>query len=481
MSPSRNRSLDTVRAGIVALMIPVLGSAAIPCQDYASPTSPVTPLVTYDEGLNHQAGSERYSLSWFITWDGGYTSFGYRIWDLSDPLEPVIRLQDGDGGFYLEPFYSVLDVQDDVVMLSIGNTSGEFLTAICDMAAEPAFRREFTGYEAVSAVLDLPHAWILTWDELVCLDVSDLHDPRVVSVTPAPAGQMIVEGARGFLVTQSYPRVLSALDLTDPAAPVIGTGFPLDGLPGVGTYRDGLAYLGSWDATLRIVDVRDVDAPALLGEVVLDAPVLRVLLRDDLALAVSEDRFQVVSIGDPTDIAPVSPPIATGPIHSGGVWEGDILYLGSRQEGVQAWNLAEPAAPQLIGVASGPSQDIRVGPDYVVAAGAVYPLHCLDQTAAVEPDRPTRAVRLVGAEPNPFNPRTSVVFTLERSTHVVLRVHDVRGRLVRTLHEGSLPAGRHQLDWDGRDDAGHALGSGVYLLRLEGDGATRTRRCTLVR
>ena len=69
--------------------------------------------------------------------------------------------------------------------------------------------------------------------------------------------------------------------------------------------------------------------------------------------------------------------------------------------------------------------------------------------------------------PNPFNPRTTVSLTLARRGAVTLQVFDVRGRLVRTLHRGDLDAGPHELAWDGRDDGGATLASGVYLVRAE--------------
>lgn len=69
--------------------------------------------------------------------------------------------------------------------------------------------------------------------------------------------------------------------------------------------------------------------------------------------------------------------------------------------------------------------------------------------------------------PNPFNPMTTLAYTLPRGGEVTLRVMDVRGRVVRTLQAGVQSAGSKELTWDGRDDAGRALPSGTYLARLE--------------
>ncbi len=96
-------------------------------------------------------------------------------------------------------------------------------------------------------------------------------------------------------------------------------------------------------------------------------------------------------------------------------------------------------------------------------------------------DGPPMVTRLLGAHPNPFNPRTEVVLDLARRGPVRLEVFDLRGRLVRSLVAGDLPAGRHRVDWDGRDGAGRETASGVYLCRLAAAGDVHLRKLTLVR
>ena len=78
----------------------------------------------------------------------------------------------------------------------------------------------------------------------------------------------------------------------------------------------------------------------------------------------------------------------------------------------------------------------------------------------------------LSAHPNPFNPRTRIVFTLPRAASATLEIRDVRGRRVASLHRGPMPAGAHGFDWDGRDERGAAIASGLYLTRLSGAGGT---------
>ncbi|HET9250495.1 MAG TPA: FlgD immunoglobulin-like domain containing protein [Candidatus Eisenbacteria bacterium] len=89
---------------------------------------------------------------------------------------------------------------------------------------------------------------------------------------------------------------------------------------------------------------------------------------------------------------------------------------------------------------------------------------------ALAPGAPRAGARLLGAAPNPFNPRTAVRFELDRSSEVRLRIYNVEGALVRTLAGGRFPEGSHRVVWDGRDDRRREVGSGAYFLRLTADG-----------
>ena len=84
--------------------------------------------------------------------------------------------------------------------------------------------------------------------------------------------------------------------------------------------------------------------------------------------------------------------------------------------------------------------------------------------------------------PNPFNADTTIRFHLTQSEEVELTVHNLAGQKVVTLLHGPMEVGTHTLRWDGRDDDGRELATGVYLYRLQFlEGATETRKMALVR
>jgi hypothetical protein len=90
------------------------------------------------------------------------------------------------------------------------------------------------------------------------------------------------------------------------------------------------------------------------------------------------------------------------------------------------------------------------------------------QVRNVEPAQTT--ARIIQNYPNPFNPSTSIMLEVEpagkREVPVCLSVYDIRGRMIRTLVNGNMTVGRHTVSWDGRDERGVPVDSGVYLFRL---------------
>jgi aminopeptidase N len=88
--------------------------------------------------------------------------------------------------------------------------------------------------------------------------------------------------------------------------------------------------------------------------------------------------------------------------------------------------------------------------------------------------------------PNPFNPRTTIRFTLpgpggrDEPVPLTLRVYDSRGRVVRTLIDGERPAGEQSVVWDGRNDGGEKVGSGVFFYRINTPGHSDTRKMILL-
>ena len=82
--------------------------------------------------------------------------------------------------------------------------------------------------------------------------------------------------------------------------------------------------------------------------------------------------------------------------------------------------------------------------------------------------------------PNPFRSRTRIGFDLPQAAPVALVIYDVQGRKVKTIVDGLVTAGRHVVEWDGRDGDDHVVASGVYLCRICSGEKAEVRKLVLL-
>jgi hypothetical protein len=110
-------------------------------------------------------------------------------------------------------------------------------------------------------------------------------------------------------------------------------------------------------------------------------------------------------------------------------------------------------------------------------------LNCLlgGATQPIATDDTPHVNSLAQNYPNPFNPSTTISFSVRESGPVRLVVYDVSGARVRTLLDEETSAGEHFVTWDGTNNAGHSVASGVYFYRLQAAGFTETRKMVVMK
>lgn len=131
------------------------------------------------------------------------------------------------------------------------------------------------------------------------------------------------------------------------------------------------------------------------------------------------------------------------------------------------------------------AQDLQPGQPHAAVFTQKFAHHDIVEDLTAVPgdpaDTPAASLRLAQNSPNPFNPKTTIRFTLPAAGRATLSVFDVAGRQVAVPVDAELGAGDHEVVWDGRDAAGKPLGSGVYFYRLETDAGSATRKMLLVK
>ena len=121
-----------------------------------------------------------------------------------------------------------------------------------------------------------------------------------------------------------------------------------------------------------------------------------------------------------------------------------------------------------------------IGQDVCLRTVDVDPVVELNEQLGLEAELPTEPA-LEGNYPNPFNPQTTIRFTLPEAMPITLTVYDVMGRQIRTLVQGTVEAGQHEVMWDGRSATGQAVPSGTYFYRVDAGGFSQTMQMTLLK
>ena len=122
---------------------------------------------------------------------------------------------------------------------------------------------------------------------------------------------------------------------------------------------------------------------------------------------------------------------------------------------------------------------VKVGeyPDAVIASGsASYTKIALGKPGSPASEVVPDAVALLDNYPDPFNPSTTIRYNLNQDVHVTLRVYNMLGELVKTVVNDYQNRGHYEVLWDGRNESGASVASGIYMYRMTAHSTSLTTR-----
>jgi hypothetical protein len=321
-------------------------------------------------------------------------------------------------------------------------------------------------------------------NELWIVDASTPSAMSLVSHTPLPyfITDLKVAGSYVYICMGGG---LHVFDISSPLTPTevglltLYSGISLD-------IVGSLVYLANNGYGIQVVDVSTPSSPTPRGTTS-GYYFKHTVVRGNYAYAAGYYTFGVVDISDPD--APVVVASHALPGDPEGISEENgiaaVALLGSQAE---LFDVSTPSAPVAIGNTGGvyPSRAWEVAADggvIIVAAEGdgvqVLPGHCAAPSAV--PSNPFSPDASLSLWPNPFNPTTTIRFEVPRESDVTLRIYDVSGRLVRALVEARQDARVHEISWDGTDNAGRRVASGVYFCKLTVGASVEVRKTVLVK
>jgi photosystem II stability/assembly factor-like uncharacterized protein len=124
---------------------------------------------------------------------------------------------------------------------------------------------------------------------------------------------------------------------------------------------------------------------------------------------------------------------------------------------------------------------VRISPTLLYASGATVYRYTCGPSAVREPSAPYASPLALQCHPNPFNASTTITFDVPVASRVVVRIYDALGKQVVELLDSDLQAGPQRIPWDGRNNAGNEVASGVYLYRVDASGTAESKSMVLVK
>lgn len=347
-----------------------------------------------------------------------------------------------------------------------------------------------TGADQVAVIGD--HAFVACWQMLVSVDWSDRAHPVVVGQIAMPARRVLA----GDGVVYVGANGLQIVDVNAPAQPVILASMPMPGSPYGMALQDGFLYSAVFYGGYLVHDVSDPAHPRLVG----GGPAS--VMNSDL---VAGPGLVVISPGvglgsHPSlqfcypqcdDGTPVMLADFTARPQGDAVrldWHLNLsgpdmsFHLTAAQAG-RSWTVpVQSAGPgAYFALDADRRRDLSVATTYDLE-GRLPGIDWFALASTTVPAiAPGAATALTGVQPNPFNPRATISYTLGRAQRVTVAAYDLAGHRLAVLVDGLLPAGDHATEWDGRAGDGRTLPSGVYLVRMAAEERTESMQVSLVR
>jgi len=326
--------------------------------------------------------------------------------------------------------------------------------------------------------------------EVLFYDVSDPLHPELVSTIPFGAEFAAAVLAGHTAYRWSYGGGPYAFDITDPAAPrslgrvnVPGLGYP-------SIYDDTLLYCFGNDCDISVFSLSDPDTLRLISSIVFEDENFRpydMALGGSLLVVATRLFVHLIDLTDPG--APKRLPGFFLYDVSRVDLRGNRLYVLASKRIIHVYDISDPKSPREIGTYDTPGWACDVetfGNDLLIADGSGFLRIRPDMITSVVEDDPLEDQlpsnsRLHANYPNPFNSSTIISYALDRRMHVRMTIINTLGQTVAVLVDRELPAGDYTTPWDGRDDSGNDVATGVYFARLETEEAVESIKMVLLK
>lgn len=413
---------------------------------------------------------------------------GLEIVDFSVPTAPVVT------GVVETPGYA-LDVEVAGSHVFVADFEGLVVIDAADPGAPYIAASLPTPGKARDLAVSGAFAFVADLAGLQVIDIANPAAPQLIGsvATPGMAYGVAIEGTTAYVADVAAGLIV--LDVTDPSSPLhLGTVATQGGAYDVEVIGNFAYVADGYDtdySSLLIVDVSDPSAPFIAGGVDSPQSIYGMDLEGDHAF-ITDGGLGLSIFQRQCDTG--------GPAHFSGfaltrddgkvsfTWNsepggGPDVYRLTGAKGESEWEIPFARDGEGCFTASDPLADEHGGETVTYS---LFHLESAEEWVVIATEEvffeaPRIITRLLGAHPNPFNPHTTVSFSVEKSQRVKIRVYDLAGRLVSGLVDQVYEPGYYTADWNGKNGSGGDVSSGIYFLRMEAADLAEVKKITLVR
>jgi hypothetical protein len=415
-----------------------------------------------------------------------YFNLYLEILDISDPINPYLI-----SNLETESYAGALDVSGTTAYV----TNSESGLKIIDIS-DPANPTLLSTYNipqysfARSVAVIGTTVYLVTGQELLVIDVSDPYNPNLLINFDTPYGStdICIYDSIAYLANS----FLYIFDISNPQNPIQLCSFDTPGGVNNITISNSVAHISNWSIGYSIVDISNPQDPILLGhyDTYQDAYVHSIADYNTIAYLSVLHSLRIMDISDPQniDLLNVVEPhqdsmIRTKPL----ILDNKLILSDNSWCEYLRYDLSNPEQPELENSYRWnlPTYDMQIyNNDYLVTANGHFGISILDlrtitsaANSLVDPFQDS-----INNYPNPFNPSTTIEFSIQQDSNIELSIFNIKGQKIKTLVNNEFMTGSHSIKWNGDNESGNSVSSGIYFYNLSINGKSEAvKKCLLLK
>jgi len=434
----------------------------------------LSPLGMYDSWASVEGFEVSDGIAFNITkWEG------LQILDLSDPIEekcisscelPIFPV---GMNLYENAIYLNYEYNEMAGIIDISNYQNPIYQQFPNQDDQLV---SFTFWNDVLFAKD--------WFNIFSYDLSNPFEPQLLETFEGVSGSDMLLTMDDMLIEFDYSEIRLYSINNSTQISEIGS-YDDVGYKTAFEANNGFIYYAIYQEGIKIIDIEN---PERIDFYPIEEFIGGMKINDNILYVSSENEILLLDITDPTSIVFVTSiqPHEDSEFIAPVIIDGnDLIIADASWNEISVFDISIPSIPTLIESYSGCREvrEMLLIDNYLLTGNnrSGFAIITLDGLLESNENEIIPNSFNLKNYPNPFNPTTNINFSLQSNTEVELSIYNIKGQKVRTLVDGNIEKGDHSVMWNGSDESGNPVSSGIYLYKLKTKDNQKTNRMLLLK